>query len=82
MGLAGRSLPGGAFLRLARSGRGWRIYAVRDAEAPASDGARVTSAGPDGFDVTSAGPTVVRERYTRYWHSDGACVTRAPGDPA
>jgi hypothetical protein len=71
-----RGLP---FLRLVRSGRGWRIYGVRDAEQPASDGARVTSAGPDGFDVAARGPTVVRERYTRYWHAQGGCVTPAPG---
>lgn len=74
--LVARGLP---YLRLVRSGRGWRIYAVTDAEAPASGGARVTASGPDGFDVESDGPTVVRERYTRYWHSDGACVTPAPG---
>ena len=74
--LIARGLP---YLRLARSGRGWRIYAVTDAEAPASGGARVTASGPDGFDVDAGGPTVVRERYTRYWQSDGACLSRAPG---
>jgi len=52
---------------------------VRDASPPASDGARVTAAGPAGFEVESGGPTVVRQRYTRWWRSDGACVSRAPG---
>jgi hypothetical protein len=37
----------------------------------------VTAAGPTSFDVvTTADPTVVRQRFTPYWRSDGACVTR------
>jgi hypothetical protein len=68
-----------AFLRLAHSSPGWKIYEVRDTEPPASDGARVTAAGPTSFDVvTTARPTVVRQRFTPYWRSDGACVTRTP----
>jgi hypothetical protein len=66
-----------AFLRLAHSSPGWKIYEVRDTEPPASGGARVTAAGPTSFDVvTTASPTVVRQRFTPYWRSDGACVTR------
>jgi hypothetical protein len=52
---------------------------VRDATPPASDGARITVALPNGFDVDTRGPTVVRQRYTRWWRSGDACVTRAPG---
>jgi hypothetical protein len=67
------------YLRLARAGRGWRIYAVRDTDPPASDGARVTAAGPNGFAVHADGPTVVRERWTRYWRAQDGCVAPAPG---
>ena len=28
---------------------------------------------------TPRGPTVVRQRYTRWWRSGGACLSRAPG---
>jgi hypothetical protein len=52
---------------------------VRDAAPPASNGARVTAVDPAGFEVEAGGPTVVRQRYTRWWRSDGACVSRAPG---
>jgi hypothetical protein len=65
------------YLRLAHSSPGWRIYEVRDAEPPASDGARVVAAGPDGFDVVTSKPTVVRQRYTPYWRSAGGCVSRS-----
>jgi hypothetical protein len=67
------------YLRPAHEGGGWRIWEVRDPTPPASDGARITAAGPDGFDVASGGPTVVRQRWTRWWRSDGACVSEAPG---
>jgi hypothetical protein len=66
-----------SFLRLADRAPGWRIYEVRDTDPPASDGARVTAAGPDGFDVVTSRPTVVRQRYTPYYRSVGGCVTRA-----
>jgi hypothetical protein len=39
----------------------------------------VTAADPSGFELEAGGPTVVRQRYTRWWSSDGACVSRAPG---
>ena len=71
-----RGLP---YLRLAHESADWRIWEVRDAAPPASDGARVLAAGPAGFEVEAGGPTVVRQRYTRWWNSDGACVSRAPG---
>jgi hypothetical protein len=72
-----RELP---YLRLAHESADWKIWEVRDATPPASNGARVTAADPAGFEVESGGPTVVRQRYTRWWNSDGACVSRAPGD--
>jgi hypothetical protein len=68
------------YLRLAHESADWKIWEVRDAAPPASNGARITAADPRGFEVESGGPTVVRQRYTRWWNSDGACVTRAPGD--
>ena len=71
-----RGLP---YLRLAHESADWRIWEVRDAAPPASDGARVLAADPAGFEVEAGGPTVVRQRYTRWWNSDGACVSRAPG---
>jgi hypothetical protein len=74
--LLDRGLP---YLRLAHESADWKIWQVRDAAPPASNGARVTAADPAGFEVESGGPTVVRQRYTRWWNSDGACVSRAPG---
>ena len=68
------------YLRLAHESADWRSWEVRDAAPPASNGARVTAVDPAGFEVESGGPTVVRQRYTRWWNSDGACVSRAPGD--
>ncbi len=70
---------GTPYLRLAHASPGWRIWEVRDARPPASAGARVTAADPAGFEIETGGPTVVRQRYTRWWRSEGACVTRAPG---
>jgi hypothetical protein len=70
---------GTPYLRLAHESPGWRIWEVRDAAAPASAGAKVLAADPAGFEVEAGGPTVVRQRYTRWWNSDGACVSRAPG---
>jgi hypothetical protein len=66
-----------AFLRLADTSPGWRIYEVRHTEPPASGGARITAAGPDGFDVVTSKPTVVRQRFTPYYRSDSGCVTPA-----
>ncbi len=71
-----RGLP---YLRLAHESADWKIWEVRDAAPPASNGARVTAVDPAGFEVEAGGPTVVRQRYTRWWNSEGACVSRAPG---
>jgi hypothetical protein len=71
-----RGLP---YLRLVHRSPGWRIWEVRDAGPPASGGARMVEADPAGFEVETGGPTVVRQRYTRWWRSEGACVSRAPG---
>jgi hypothetical protein len=67
------------YLRLAERTADWKIWEVRDATPPASGGARVTAALPNGFDVDAGGPTVVRQRYTRWWRSSGACMSKAPG---
>jgi hypothetical protein len=75
-----RLLEGGLpYLKLAWRSPDWRIWQVRDATPPASDGARITAALPNGFDVDTSRPTVVRQRYTRWWRSSTACVSRAPG---
>jgi hypothetical protein len=70
---------GAPFLRLAHRSDEWMIWEVRDAAPPASGGARVTAADPAGFELETGGPTVVRQRYTRWWRSDAACVAEAPG---
>jgi hypothetical protein len=70
---------GTPYLKLVHRSPGWKIWEVRDATPPASGGARVTAALPNGFDVDATGPTVVRQRYTRWWRSGSACVSRAPG---
>jgi hypothetical protein len=68
-----------SYLRLADRSPGWKIYEVADTEPPASDGARMVAAGPDGFDVMASKPTIVRQRFTPYYRSQGGCVTRAAG---
>jgi len=70
---------GAAFLRPAYRSDRWRIWEVRHPGAPASGRARMVSAGPEGFEVIAPGRTVVRQRYTRYWRAEGACLRRAPG---
>jgi len=67
------------YLRLAHSSEDWEIWELRDAAPPASGGARLTAALPNGFDVEAGGPTVVRQRYTRWWRSDTACLSEAAG---
>jgi hypothetical protein len=67
------------FLRLSYSSPQWRIWEVKDASPPASDGARVVAAGPEGFDVVTTRRTIVRQRYTPYWRATGGCVRPAPG---
>jgi hypothetical protein len=71
-----RGLP---YLKLVHRSPDWRIWQVRDPTPPASGSARVTAALPNGFDLDTTGPTVVRQRYTRWWRSGTACVSRAPG---
>ena len=70
---------GAPYLRVAHRSPGWTIWEVTDASPPASRGARVLAADPGGFEVETGGPTVVRQRYTRWWHSDDACLSRAAG---
>ncbi len=57
----------------------WRIWEIRGTDPPASGGAKMVAAGPSWFEVDARHPTVVRQRYTRYWSTQGACVRRAPG---
>jgi hypothetical protein len=70
---------GARFLKLVHSTPRWRIWEVRDADPPASDGATVLAAGPNWFMVDAPRETVVRYRYTKYWFATGACLRRAPG---
>ena len=39
----------------------------------------MTAATPNGFDVDTDRSTIVRQRYTRWWRSSDACMSRAPG---
>lgn len=57
----------------------WRIWELRDPVSPASGGATLLAAGPNWFMVDAAKPTVVKYRYTPYWQTTNACVSRAPG---
>lgn len=57
----------------------WRIWELRDPVPPASNGAKLLAAGPNWFMVDASKPTVVKYRYTPYWSTTNACVSRAPG---
>ena len=47
---------------------------------PAGDRRRARDGGaPNGFDVDTDRSTIVRQRYTRWWRSSNACMSRAPG---
>ncbi len=70
---------GARYLKLVYRSPRWRIWEVRGTDPPASDGAKVVAAGPSWFEVDTRKPTIVRQRYTRYWSTRGACVRRAPG---
>jgi hypothetical protein len=70
---------GASYLKPVYSTSRWRIWEVRGTDPPASGGARILGAGPTWFEVDAHKPTVVRQRYTRYWSTRGACVRKAPG---
>ena len=70
---------GAKFLRLAYESPRWRIWQVRGTDPPASGGAKLLAAGPNWFMVDAERPTLVRYRYTRYWSTTDACLSRAPG---
>jgi hypothetical protein len=73
-------LEGGLdFLELVYSSPRWRIWELRDPVPPASNGASLLAAGPNWFMVNASKPTVVKLRYTSYWRTTNACVSRAPG---
>ena len=69
---------GAKFLDLVYESPRWRIWEVRDTDPPASGGAKLLAAGPNWFMVDARRPTVVRYRYTPYWSTTDACVSRAP----
>jgi hypothetical protein len=70
---------GAPFLKLRYRSPRWRIWEVRGTDPPASDGAKVLATGPNWFEVDAPRRTVVRQRYTHYWVTRGACLRRAPG---
>jgi hypothetical protein len=70
---------GASFLRLRYGSPRWRIWEVRGTDPPASGGANLLAAGPNWFMVDTDGPTLVRYRYTRYWSTSDACLSRAAG---
>jgi len=67
------------YLKLVYHSPRWKIWQVLGVDPPASDGAQMLAAGPSWFEVDTRRPTIVRQRYTRYWEAPGACVKRAPG---
>src|SRR4051812_15498892 len=70
---------GARFLKLVYASARWRIWQVRGVDPPASNGAQVLAVGPNWFMVDAPRPTVVRYRYTPYWSTTDACLSRAPG---
>jgi hypothetical protein len=70
---------GAKFLRPAYESPRWRIWEVLGTDPPASGGAKLLAAGPNWFMVDAKHTTVVRYRFTPYWWTTQACVTRAPG---
>jgi hypothetical protein len=68
---------GARFLRLAYESPRWRIWEVRGTDPPASNGARLLAAGPNWFMLDASKTTVVRYRYTKYWSTTDACLSRA-----
>jgi hypothetical protein len=70
---------GAKFLKLAYESPRWRIWEVRGTDPPASGGAKLLAAGPNWFMVDAKRTTVVRYRYTKYWSTSDACLSRAPG---
>src|SRR3954451_22425607 len=70
---------GARFLKLVYHSPRWRIWEVGGVDPPASNGARLLAVGPNWFMVDARKPTVVRYRYTPYWSTTDACVSRAPG---
>jgi hypothetical protein len=69
---------GAKFLNLVYESPRWRIWEVRGTDPPASGGAKLLAAGPNWFMVDAKRTTVVRYRYTKYWSSSDACLSRAP----
>jgi hypothetical protein len=69
---------GAKFLKPAYESPRWRIWEVRGTDPPASGGAKLLAAGPNWFMVDAKRTTVVRYRYTKYWSSSDACLSRAP----
>jgi hypothetical protein len=70
---------GARFLKLRYTSPRWRIWEVRPTDPPASGGAKLLAAGPNWFEVLATRSTVVRYRYTPYWQTADACVSRAAG---
>ena len=70
---------GPSYLELVYESPRWRIWELRDPVPPASGGATMLAAGPNWFMLNAAKPTVVKYRYTPYWSTTNACVSRAPG---
>jgi hypothetical protein len=68
---------GAKFLKLAYASPRWRIWEVAGTDPPASNGAKLLAAGPNWFMVDASKTTVVRYRYTKYWSTSDACLSRA-----
>ncbi|HWK26953.1 MAG TPA: hypothetical protein VNS09_10335 [Solirubrobacter sp.] len=68
---------GAKFLQLVYHSPRWRIWEVQGTDPPASNGAQLLAAGPNWFMVDAPRATTVRYRYTKYWSSVDACLSRA-----
>ncbi|MDA0164657.1 hypothetical protein OM076_30600 [Solirubrobacter ginsenosidimutans] len=68
---------GAKFLKLKYESPRWRIWEVRGTDPPASNGAKLLAAGPNWFMLDASKTTVVRYRYTKYWSTTDACLSRA-----
>jgi len=67
------------FLHLVRRTAHWRIYAVARPTALATGAAMLTHLGVDTLTLTASRPgtTLVRVRYSPYWHAPGVTITRS-----
>ena len=71
-----------SYLREVYADPHWRIWRVDDPSPIATGAGSITAVGGDGFTLTATrpGPTLVKLRWSPYWHIDSghACLSPAP----